>query len=869
MFSNLRFASLYLLLFNCFSGAGTAMAQQVLPDASLGSTVNRNGSAFTIIGGQLTGEHLFHSFQEFSIPMGGSAIFDLSNTPSVTNVFSRVTGNTVSDINGLIRTIGGNRPNLFLLNPNGIVFGENAALNIGGSFMASTATRLTFSDGAEFGRDSAPLLTMSVPIGLQFGQTAAPIVVRSKNPGGEFGLLAGLQIRSGRSLALIGGNVSLEQSGLRGVDGRIEIGAVAENQQVRLSANASGLAFDYGAITAFRDITLSETSAISTSGASGGSIHLHGQNITLQDGSVLLANTLGSGNGGGIIVNATASVDLLRMDRSGSIPSGLFSQVFPGGTGAGGSLIINSPILRMIGGAQAGTGTFGAGKAGDVIVRSQEILAQGISLSQRFNSGLRTTVLEQATGDGGDLIIDTQRLQVLDGAQIGAGTFAAGRSGNLTVNATDIEIAGSSPGERFMSGIFTQITPIGSGKGGDLGITTQRLLIRDGGVISADTLGMGDAGNLRVKADQVSVIGVSASGRASSRLGAGVVATQGFPLPKGNGASVSLDVGSLLIAAGGQVTTATEGNGNAGSILVNADRIEVTGTSQLRREGLTPSRLAAASNSDFAAGSVLLRTNQLEVRDGGEISVSGRGNGKAGDLMITAQNVKLQNDGKLNAEVNFGDRGNIAINTDLLLLRQGSSITTNASDRANGGNISINSPLILGLENSDISANAKSGSGGSIQISTQGLYGLEFRDRLTSESDITASSDFGVSGTVQVNNVGVDPSSGLAELPVDTVDPSQKIAENCPARQASSFVITGRGGMPDNPSLYFQGSTAWRDVRSTGQLENPEKAATNVPPAPLPIEAMAWHKNTNGEIELVAQLGHRTNHLVNATCVPK
>lgn len=102
-------------------------------------------------------------------------------------------------------------------------------------------------------------------------------------------------------------------------------------------------------------------------------------------------------------------------------------------------------------------------------------------------------------------------------------------------------------------------------------------------------------------------------------------------------------------------------------------------------------------------------------------------------------------------------------------MRRDSQISAESGGKGNGGNITINAPFIIGLENSDIIANAVQGNGGNINITTEGIFGLEFRDRLTPENDITASSKFGVNGMVQINNIGIDPSSGLVELPVNLV----------------------------------------------------------------------------------------------------
>jgi filamentous hemagglutinin family protein len=138
-------------------------AQQIVPDASLpvNSIVTLDSNISRITGGSSVGSNLFHSFREFSIPTGSTAFFQNAN--SIQNIFSRVTGNAISSIDGIIKAVG--RANLFLINPNGIIFGQNARLDIGGSFYASTARSLNFSDGIEFRASPSsapPVLTVSV-----------------------------------------------------------------------------------------------------------------------------------------------------------------------------------------------------------------------------------------------------------------------------------------------------------------------------------------------------------------------------------------------------------------------------------------------------------------------------------------------------------------------------------------------------------------------------------------------------------------------------------------------------------------------------------------------------------------------------------
>ena len=187
---------------------------QIVPDDSLPNNSQVN-SEQEITGGTTVGDNLFHSFEEFSVNIGTEAFFNQDS--AIANIISRVTGGDISNIDGLIRANG--TANLFLINPNGIIFGENASLDVGGSFLASTADRIQFADGEEFSAvspDDSSLLTVNIPIGLQYGSDPADITVagsgnnlsidiedtftvnRSDRP-------LGLSVDSGNTLALLGG----------------------------------------------------------------------------------------------------------------------------------------------------------------------------------------------------------------------------------------------------------------------------------------------------------------------------------------------------------------------------------------------------------------------------------------------------------------------------------------------------------------------------------------------------------------------------------------------------------------------------------------------------------------------------------------
>jgi large exoprotein involved in heme utilization and adhesion len=242
---------------------------------------------------------------------------------------------------------------------------------------------------------------------------------------------------------------------------------------------------------------------------------------------------------------------------------------------------------------------------------------------------------------------------------------------------------------------------------------------------------------------------------------------------------------------------------------VNASQsVELIGTSATAASGL----LASAFYGAGAGGDLTITTPKLIVRDGAVVSVSNfqsrnlapPGTGPAGNLQIQAGTIRLDNQGTITAAAAGGDKGNITIDSQDIQMRRGSAITTNATGPSAGGNIAINTDTLVALENSDITANALNNRGGRVIVNAQGIFGTQFRPQLTPESDITASSNLGAefSGIVQINTPDVDPSSGLVELPTTVVDVEGLVARNlCAPKQAgSSFVVSGRGGLPASPN---------------------------------------------------------------------
>ena len=268
------------LLLGCFLSKAIAVPiqAQITPDGTTNTVISPTNNGTIIEAGDRLDNNLFHSFDEFSVPNGSEVLFN--NPQEIVNIFSRVTGGKISDIDGLIGANGG--ANLFLINPAGIVFGEGAALNLGGSFVASTADSIVFSDEVEFSATDTtdpPLLTINQPLGLNFGNSAGDIEVNGSS----------LQVDDGETLALLGGNTSITEAEIIAPGGRVEIGSLGDNSLVRLTAVNPDWLFDYQNVNNFQNLRLSDNTEIAVNGDGNGSIALNANNIELLSGSSLQA----------------------------------------------------------------------------------------------------------------------------------------------------------------------------------------------------------------------------------------------------------------------------------------------------------------------------------------------------------------------------------------------------------------------------------------------------------------------------------------------------------------------------------------------------------------------------------------------------
>lgn len=307
------FTLFYVLL------ASSTTNAQIVPDTTLpvNSTVGNDVGNTTIInGGTTKGGNLFHSFEQFNVSTGTTAYFN--NATNIQNIFSRVTGDSVSRIDGIVRANG--IANLFLLNSNGVIFGPNASLDIGGSFLTTTASQINFTDGTTFPTkpsQSPPLLTVSVPIGLNLDSSSGEIYVQGSGHnliGQNFrpvvgtNQLSGLRVQPGKNLLLVGGKVVLEGGVLTAPGGRIEVGSIGKGT-VGLNLSNTKWTVTYPQVSSLKDIELFSRSLIDASGFGSSSIQLQANNIRLADGSVIIVQNLGLLPSGQITLNALDSIE--------------------------------------------------------------------------------------------------------------------------------------------------------------------------------------------------------------------------------------------------------------------------------------------------------------------------------------------------------------------------------------------------------------------------------------------------------------------------------------------------------------------------------------------------------------------------------
>ncbi len=690
-------------------------------DRSLGTVFDAQSGLVT--GGSRSGGNLFHSFEAFSIGEGRSVSF--VNPVGVENILSRVTGGLPTQILGTLGVQGGNA-NLFLINPNGIVFGPGASLNLGGSFVATTASGVQFGSQGVFSAtepSSQVLLTVS-PSALVFGSgvrggiTSNSVAPAGLSPSGR--RLLGLQVPDGRSLLLIGGDVTIDGGGINGgvnaQGGRIELGGLVSEGVVGLDQGFR-LSFPGGGVKG--DVRLVENARSSVRGVGGGDIAVNANNLIASGGGRLISGTEGIGDSGNININANiVSFNGTSVD---DINSGLFNQAI-NSTGNAGSILINSQILSLVNGGQVVTNTFGQGTPGNITINSEKeisIIGDKSSISTRIVSD---AIVQ---GDSNSNIrINTKQINANRGGQISNDTYGMGNAGNIIINAPDINIQGGGDpdidGNIVFSGILTRVGSEAIGNAGNIQIIADSIANNDG-TITASTRGKGDAGNIFIQAqDSISLINsgyigssvlrgaIGNGGRISIRTKSLSLSEQSLisasTSGQGNAGAVNIDAGSLSMSGvtgnnifSGLISVSTTNQGNAGDITIN-----VQGELLLDNAGSISSDIFSGADSSGGifqgngdAGKIKITTGFLRLLNGSTIGANSFGQGRSGIVEITArEGIYIESESSLGASLRtrpgasgIGQAGTVQLNARTLLIKTGGSIASGSNAKGDAGSI--------------------------------------------------------------------------------------------------------------------------------------------------------------------------------------
>ncbi|AFY56421.1 filamentous hemagglutinin family N-terminal domain protein [Rivularia sp. PCC 7116] len=693
--------------------AKVVLADDIVPDSTLPnpSKTNIQNNITTISGGTQAGNNLLHSFQEFSVLSGNTAFFD--NSPNIVNIINRVTGNSISNIDGLLKANGS--ANLFLINPNGIIFGENAGLDIGGSFLATSADSMKFSDGSTFSAinpQELPLLTINVPIGLQYGN------------GGDINLgKSNLEVSSGKTLAFVGGNINLEGGQLIAESGRIELGGLTGTGEVTFNTSDNNLSLNYPVGIQRGNLLIAGAKVLSDG---GGSIWVNARDVDISEVGVLrvgFAEGLGGVGAiaGDINVSATGDITL----SGGSV---IASYIFPNGIGEAGNINLEAGSLNLRDGSQLFSSTAGEGNSGNINVDVREQIV--------FDSGsnIVSSVAEQAKGKAGDVTLTTGSFSITNGSQLNAFTNGKGNTGNIIINARDAVILDGS------SSIVNSVDKNGIGEAGDINLNAGSLNLRDGSQLFSSTAGEGNSGNINVSA-QNNIVFDSGSNIVTS------VAEQA----KGKAGDITLNTGSFSITNGSQLNVSTNGKGNTGNITINARDTVILDGSSIILNSVDKNGIGEAGDINLNAGSLnLFDGSQLFSSTAGEgnsgninvdvreqivfdsagsagsttgiiSSVDTTGAGKAGDVTLTTGSFSMTNGSQLNASTNGkGNTGNITINARDTVSLDGFSSIVNSVDKngiGEAGDINLNAGSLNLFDGSQLfSSTAGEGNSGNINV---------------------------------------------------------------------------------------------------------------------------------------------------------
>jgi filamentous hemagglutinin family protein len=572
---------------------------------------------------------------------------------------------------------------------------------------------------------------------------------------------------SGAGLAETSGITTAAQPGSSGDAGQVVLkagGAIALTGGAGVASSTAGAGKGGTVQVVAQALTLSDpgsgisASALGTGNA--GNVALSFGSLSISHGGAIATDTNGPGNGGNVSVNVDGP---LAIDGAGETGLTGISSRSRAGTGTGGNVSVRSDSLSVRNEGMISSGTLGPGNGGSVLVDTagQLLIHSGGQITATSGGGL---------GSGGDVVVKSAELSIMDGGTISSETLGPGGGGNVFVTVPGEILVDGNQGATS-TGILATATPGSAGTGGNVTLNSGALTLRDGGVISTERFGSGHTGSISLDVAQ----GLLIDG--SSGIGTPGISAKSEPGSAGSAGNVTVQAGALSISGVGQISASTQGSGIGGNITVM-----VEGTAALN--------------------------------GGGQITAESTGSGDAGSIRVSAVRMLLSNRATISTEAEkaTASGGNITLKVrDLLYLIRSDITTSVQGETGNGGNVEIDPQLVI-LNHSSIKAQAQEGHGGNIAINAGTFIP-------SVDSRVDASSELGISGTVEITGPWVDVNGALVVLSSELRSAVEVLRHTCAAQATephSSLVEAGRGGLLQDPeatlpALYIAG----RDVNLT------------------------------------------------------
>ena len=778
---------------------------QPIPDISLNTQVDTRRRFIDITGGQQVGSNLFHSFRSFDVPT--DRVVQFLPDSSVSAIFGRVTGNSVSSIEGTISV--DSNADLYLLNPNGFEFGSRARLQLnGGDLTLTTADSIRFADGKTFAASSPslPLLSISTPINLDSllmnGVSANSRIINN-----------GTLINRGGGLSFTAGQIG-GRGTLRSEDHRLQLMTQGDVQQQFLSAgtiavNAQGNV-SIARITAQQSMTLTAggTTDINTintvarTGSSGSVTISSGGDLNI--GSAINTQSQApSGNAGDVTLRSDGNLNpgtIRAYAADATQGNGGDVRLFAGETltmneqaiatyngkdglgGNSGNISLNAQNVRL-GGTRLQASSLGNGAGGNITLQAQDAIQ--ISSSPNNLTRILTNSNANTTGDAGEILLQANQIDLIDGV-FDTRMAGSGRAGSVTLQGRDRISIGAS---RSNSTIQTTLT--GQGRAGNILLDTQDLQIQQGTRLLTQTTGIGDAGKLTIQAAQIQISD-------NSRL-----STTSRQTAQGNSGYLEINAERLTLDTGASLNSSSEGSGNAGEIRLNATKtLTLTGPLVNDNSPADAAQIMANASGSGQAGRVNIQTPNLLLSNRAKVQATANGAGAiAGQIDITAQQIQLNNRVRLSADAR------------------------NAST-SDGGAIRIRADRITASGNSDITALSSAGVLGAISIQTNALINLQQRQGLSGDNDIVGQTSLTplsmalpvdpLDLPIPLEPTPLDPNSLAPNPPDFTPDDAPAIKDDSPARPNANLPpspVSQPPAQPINPSLQAPGTKpTWVDI---------------------------------------------------------